>query len=321
MQSVPYWWSGPIGGLGNRLIAIAAVKACIDKQVICFPWLNDPSCPGEYEDILDPLPNLMVRKGPSSDAVPLHTQIWEPLNIYSYLNEVFDLKLSQSDFCKRLVFELRHLPFKLELTEQARQWRNGKGDVPMLGVHIRRTDRAAQHRNEFREFVLRKQGLSGELPLYLSALYGVFPSAFMQFYEDAVLCKSIGSFKKLYSNFNYSIFSDDHQQVLGLEKTAAFFGITRQKHLTRTYFTDSTKGLNGKDLRQTDIKGALVDLLCLSQCDAILQNNRASTFSLVASIIGATPIVTAKTHYPFWLAIEEATSLSPSHPDLSFCNL
>ncbi|MHA7870879.1 MAG: hypothetical protein ACX939_00875 [Hyphococcus sp.] len=58
----------------------------------------------------------------------------------------------------------------------------------------------------------------------------------------------------------------------------------------------------------------MLEMLCLASCDAIAQNNRASTFSLVASIIGATPIVTPRPRYPFWTTIEETTGMSPNDP-------
>lgn len=316
-ETEPYWWTGPICGLGNRLIALAAVRACINEQVLYFPWSEDPSCPGAYEDILEPMDNLQPRHARARGWPVLQTHGWEPLQIYAELKEALALDLSLADFCKKLVLELRGLPFKEALSARALEWRNSKGDAPLVGVHIRRTDRSALHRDQFRAFLMRKQGLNRELPIYLSALYGIFPSDFMSFYENVALVCALFSYKGEHEDFRYAVFSDSEQEISGFEKTAARAGIKNELRLTQSPAQESGVSMKAQVLRQTTIQDAVIDLLCLSQCDAIAQSNRASTFSLVASIIGAKPIITPKTRYPFWLSVEENTALSPSDPTFS----
>ncbi|MEM9616469.1 MAG: hypothetical protein AAF936_00780 [Pseudomonadota bacterium] len=318
MQPIRYWWSGPICGLGNRLVAIAAVRACIDERVtVYFPWSNDPSCPGRYEDILETFPNLIPASAAPPDAIPLNTHGWEPLSIYAELSEALKLDLSLANFCKKFVFELRHLPFKADLADGARTWRQNIDEGPLVGVHIRRTDRSEHHRKEFRAFVMRKQGLSRELPLYLSAMYGFAPDSFMRFYENLVLVRSSRRIKQHGAGFWYAVFSDDTNEIRGFEEVAAFAGIDNSRHRITAAVNGGEIESEQTRMRQTGIREAISDLLRLSQCDAIVQNNRASTFSLVASMIGATPILSAKTRYPFWLAIEEATGAAPFDPIFS----
>ncbi len=307
MSHDAYWWSGPIGGLGNRLIAIAAVKACTVDREVSFPWLNDPSCPGEYHDILDPIPNLNVGSRPSSHAVQLKTHNWEPLTIYRQLKKELRLSLSQSEFCLRFVDVLRHLPFKQGLKQKASQWRQAQSFEPIVGVHIRRTDRMAQHRKEFRRAIFRRQGISGELPLLLSAGYGIFPPGIISLYEDSVIGSQLKKIQRKNKKFAFSIFADNYRYVDGLKKRARWYGVQSAAYLAPALTATETFSAKAHQYRQTGLVDAVVDLLCLASCDAIIQNNRASTFSLAASIIGMTPIISAKTRYPFWHAIEGAS--------------
>ncbi len=306
MSDDSYWWSGPIGGLGNRLIAIAALKACVEERTIYFPWLNDPSCPGDFHEILDPIPNLHVGSSSSNHGVCLKTHNWEPLSIYRQLRNELDLSLSEPEFCIRFVDTLRHLPFKSELKQRASQWRQSHKNEPMIGVHIRRTDRLAQHREEFRRAIIRRQGISRELPLVMSAVYGIFPPAFVSFYENVVIGAQL---KKVFSqniNFGFSIFSDRRQHIEGVKKVTDRCGVATKNHLKPGPLNLKNFAEADQEHRQTSLVEAAIDLLGLASCDAIIQNNRASTFSLVASLIGMKPILSAKTNYPFWQAIENA---------------
>lgn len=308
MTEESYWWSGPIGGLGNRLIAIAAVKACIGNRRVFFPWLNDSSCPGDFHEILDPIPNLRVGSISPKNGIPLNTHNWEPLSIYSQLNKELDLSLSKSEFCLGFVHALRHLPINSDLKDQATQWRQSRGCEPMIGVHIRRTDRMAQHRDEFRKAIFRNQGISRELPIGLGAAYGIFPPGVISFYENTIIGAQLKKFKSQNKNFGFSIFVDNPQYIEGVKKMARWSGISNTTHLEPGPISLERTADADQGNRQTSLTNAVVDLLCLASCDAIIQSNRASTFSLVASIIGRTPIVSAKTGYPFWHAIETASA-------------
>ncbi len=314
MQSTSYWWSGPICGLGNRIIAIAAVKACVNHHAIYFPWSIDPSCPGAYEDIFKPTPNLTPRIYQPAECRVIDTHGWEPLDIYEQFNETLNLGLSLSEFCANFVYELRHLHFQDELVSTATKWRQSIGEASLLGVHIRRTDRTLHHRDQFRAFARGQQGLNRELPLYLSAMYGLLPPPFMRFYEDKALCHSLRQYKNTTQNFGYAAFSDDSQAVAGFEKAVASMGVDNERYRKKSPGINEIPEWNENYLRKTTIQESVIDLLCLSECDAIAQNNRASTFSVIASIIGAKPIITATPRYPFWRVIEQSTLMAPNNP-------
>jgi len=316
MQSTSYWWSGPICGLGNRIIAIAAVKACVNNHDIYFPWSIDPSCPGAYEDIFKPTPNLIPRSYQPAECCVIDTHGWEPLEIYEQFNETLNIELSLPEFCTNFVYELRHLHFHDELVSAAKDWRQKIGGNALLGVHIRRTDRTLHHRNQFRAFAMGQQGLNRELPLYLSAMYGFLPAPFMRIYEDKALCHSLRRYKNITQQFGYAVFSDDNQAAVGFEKAVASMGVDTEQYRKKSPGADEAFEWNNNHLRKTTIQESVLDLLCLSECNAIAQNNRASTFSVIASIIGAKPIITAQPRYPFWRVIKQSTSMQPNDPKL-----
>ena len=193
------------------------------------------------------------------------------------------------------------------LTEDAKQWRTLASQGALAGVHIRRTDRSAQHRQQFRDFLARKSGLSRELPIYLSALYGISPPQFMQRWENAALALSLGRFARTSGRFDFAIFSDDANATLAFKNAAKFYRVCGA-----AVDTEPGRMNSGGGIRRTELKDAVVDLLRLAQCDAIVQSNRASTFSLVAAIYGAKPIISAKTMYPFWNIIEASTGMEPN---------
>jgi hypothetical protein len=293
------------------LIAIAALKACVGDNAVCFPWSDDPSCPGTFEDIFSPDPFLVAALGPPPDARRLLTHGWEPLTIYSQLNESLKLNLSLEKFSRRFVAQLRGFTFKDDILSAVQGWPNS-ADGQVLGVHIRRTDRAAHHRDQFRGFLMGKQGLNGELPLYLSAMYGLLPAGIVRDYENGRLVAALRRTKKTCGK-KYAVFSDDEAEAIIFEKTARRngFHLVSQPAAAKA---PPQREQGDRRLRKSTIKRTLVDLLCLSQCSAIAQSNRASTFSAVAAIIGAKPIVTPEPRYPFWRAIREATGRAPNDP-------
>ncbi len=311
-----YWWSGPVCGLGNRLIAFAAVKACAGEYIIRFPWSDDPSCPGRFEEVFETRSNFAPAPAPLDDDVILNTHGWEPLTIYGQLNEALQLNLTLEEFCRKFVSELRSLEIRDDLKSAVRGWRSGcKGGL--LGVHLRRTDRTALHRDQFRAFLLRRQGLNRELPFYLSAMYGLLPSRFVSEYENRVLLSSMRKYKSAKPDARYAVLSDDEA-----ERSTFQIAVPRPDQTDWCFSGDDVLLVNKLDanksgLRRSGVAHAMSDLLKLSTCDAIAQSNRASTFSIVAAIMGATPILTPAPRYPFWQAIEESTGLAPNNPRLS----
>ncbi|WP_425408894.1 hypothetical protein [Hyphococcus sp.] len=308
-QSTDYWWSGPICGLGNRLIAIAALKACVGARRIYFPWSNDPSCPGAFDDIFQPDPNLIPAPAPPAGAVVLKTHGWEPLTIHRQLKEALKLSLSREAFCRKFVMALRGLAFRDDILISVRSWRE-KCPEALVGVHLRRTDRVKHHRDQFRAFLLRKQGLNRELPAALSALYGLAPDAFVRKYENASITRALKRFHTREGESRYAVFTDDPAEG------ADFVRIL--KKCGKVYAPEATAAIErpNSTMRSTDIKSALVDLLRLSRCDAIAQGNRASTFSIAAAIIGTREILTPEPLYPFWRVVTAETGRPANGPAL-----
>lgn len=297
------------------MIAIAAVKACVGERVIYFPWSDDPSCPGRFEDVFNADPNLIPASGPASNATVLETHGWEPLTIYEQLRAALRLTLSLEEFCRNFVLELRSLKFRSGILDAVRDWRVQCNET-LLGVHIRRTDRTAHHKGQFQAFLMGKQGLNRELPVYLSAMYGLCPASFMSAYENVALVRSMRRFGKERNDLRYAVFTDNRREALGFEKAAFRYGVA---YVTEEGAVRSSKRAENRfdqGLRETSLRNAVIDMLRLSECDAIAQGNRASTFSIVASIIGAKPIITPGPLYPFWRVIKDANGCAANDPGL-----
>ncbi len=290
-------------------MAFAAVRACADGRAVQFPWSNDPSCPGEYEDIFEPVPGFERAVAPVPGSIYVETG-WEPFGVYDQFNRVLALNLPQAEFSRRLVLELRRLPFRPALVQAAADWRQAQGGQPLVGVHIRRTDRIDLHRKQFNDFLTGKAGINRELPVYLTAMYGLCPPGFIRSYENAMLSLALRRYKSAFPDFSYAVFTDDRDEAGGFHKAADNYGAGGARRLKQSPQTEYMAKTDR--LRRTTIADAVVDLLCLSQCDAIAQGNRASTFSLVASILGSRPVITAKTMYPFWRQIENDTEMTPN---------
>lgn len=307
----PIWWTGPICGLGNRMMAIAAVRACAGERPVRFQWSNDASCPGAFEDV------FTVSDGfaPSTAAPPSEAIAtgWEPYEIFETFKSALGLSMSRAAFSARLLHALDTLPIRNVHVDVARAWREAQGAAPLIGVHVRRTDRTEQHRRQFQDFLMRKSGLNRELPVLLSAFYGLAPAASLCAYENAMLSSAVRRFGAAQDNHAYVIFADDKNEALNVEQA-----LTRSvPNAAKREGPQSDPPPQMERLRATSLSAAMIDLLCLAQCDAIAQGNRASTFSLAAAIIGRKPILTAKTRYPFWRMLEEDLGVAPNMPPLT----
>ena len=116
---------------------------------------------------------------------------------------------------------------------------------------------------------------------------------------------------KKYGADKYAVFSDS------TDGEALFSKMMRVGIIKKVVpVQDHDNQIVESNLRKTNIEDAMIELLCLSKCDAIAQSNRASTFSLVAAMIGGKPILTPETRYPFYHAIKAETGMPPNSPVL-----
>ncbi len=303
----PIWWAGPICGLGNRMMALAAVRACAGDTPVRFIWSNDDSCPGEYEDVFIATDAFAPAEAAPDDVRVIQTG-WEPYEIFEVFRKELGLDVSRATFSARLVAALDGLAFHDAHLGASKDWRAAQGEAPLVGIHVRRTDRTAQHRRQFRDFLMRKSGLNRELPLLLTALYGLAPTSLLRVYENAHLTSAYRGYCKNLSDCSFAVFADDEIEAQNVETAIA----RNAPKALRRKGPDSEPLQHLQRLRRTSLSSAMIDLLCLSKCDAIAQSNRASTFSLVAAMIGRTPILTATSRYPFWLKLEEDLGAAPN---------
>ncbi|WP_411817498.1 hypothetical protein [Hyphococcus sp. DH-69] len=233
----------------------------------------------------------------------IETHPWEPFRIFNSLDAHFSLGMTEREFAFRFIQSLRSLPVRTVLNEKATAWRNNIQARKLVGVHLRRTDRAAHHRQQFRAFLMRKQGLNRELPLYLNIMYGVLPQGMVHFVENTHIMNMI----KKYGADKYAVFSDS------MDGEASFSKMMRVGKIKKVVpVQDNDNQIVESNLRKTNIEDAMIELLCLSKCDAIAQSNRASTFSLVAAMIGGKPILTPETRYPFYHSVKAEMGMPPN---------
>ena len=307
-----FWWAGPRGGLGNRLLAIAAVRACAIDTEVKFMWNEDNGCPGKYEDVLEPIPFFTLLTEPPRQSNALTHLSWNPLEIFDELSGLFGLSMGMNEFSTRFIAALKTSPFKPQLVSAAKDWRACFGSHKVIGIHIRRTDRIKHHQAALRS----KQGgnsvlyVKKQLPFFQSLLYRFGSDRLIGDLENIELYRRIAP-KILSPDWRLATFSDDEREKKRFTKgwqwsqpnKVTVFGLSKTSEITTN--ATSTR-------RKTSLRDAAIELLCLSRCDAIAQNNSASTFSLVASIIGSKPILTTKTHHDFWRRIEDVSKTSPN---------
>ena len=306
-------WSGPSGGLGNRMLALAstsAIAGLLNAEIV-FPWVNSPVCPCGYDDLFRHIPGIRVqRSGPSPGRI-VQTDRWNPVRIGNDFERALGIKLNDEDYYLRFIQALRTMTFSDDVRYRLSR-RTVSGDHrTVLSVHIRRTDRMPHHRKLYRHpfsafRIARNTGFLKSMH-YLS-----LPESMVVRMENKAMARIIRTFIRETPHAVYSVYSDSREGVQGMIRFCRAAGISEHR------YAPGYPGSQGSDywgeygMRKTRIRDALVELVEMSESSGIIQNNPASTFALVASIRGRVPIVSKQPIHEFWRKITRVLGDTPN---------
>lgn len=296
-------WTGPIYGLGNRLLALAAAAAVgsmVDRP-IAFGWRNDDECPCDADELFAASDRLTVVASEPLEDAELDTLEWDPLLILQRAREVTTRALPVRPFLEAFLENLRTLPIQADIHERARRWSQApeRGETN-VAIHIRRTDRIAHHRNLFARGAPLNELLT--FGVGKSLLYLVSSPERIRDVEDREILRLLRrTIRRMTTRSTYTLYCDSRSELERLESWL----LRRAAGLD--YYPSpatTTEAWDTGNLRETSARDALVELLAMSSASSIVQSNRTSTFSLVAALIGRTPIVSRRPAHRFWREIE-----------------
>lgn len=306
-------WSGPVGGIGNRMLALAAASSLVKllQSEIHFNWAEEPRCKCEYDEVFGEMPGLMVDRIESSGYSRIETGWKDPDGILKGFEEILHIKLDEETYYYQFLKSLRDLNYSEYVREQlSRCLKKCQGNYN-LALHIRRTDRIVHHKKVYKHGfdainIIRNTGIKKSIQ-YLFLPESVISQLENRYFTDIL--------KKNFSNFpdsTYSLYCDSRDE---LESTLQYFrnaGIPDQ-HYLMSYCADPKNECWGEfGIRKTSMRDALVELLEMSKSSWIAQNNRASTFSVVAAIIGRIKIISQTPAHKFWRRIKAILGESPN---------
>lgn len=298
-------WSGAEGGLGNRMLGIASALALskILNSEITFTWNNNRNCPAEYADLFKAMPGLHVNNNPKDKLIQVKTSGWDPINIFEGFKTQIDNDLDLENFLFEFIRSLKDLPFSDYVKQQFLNWKKNLIVKTNLAIHIRRTDRIEHHKYLYKKifskqflYIIRSTGLIKSLQ------YTFFSPDYLKSIENNSMKKLLNQYLSDKPGITYSLYCDSFEDLIQTEKE--FNNISYSLCYYPSYCSINRDEIWGQfGVRKTQIQDALIDLLCMSASTWIAQNNSASSFSLVASIIGGTPIVTRQPTHNFWKKI------------------
>ncbi len=168
------YWSGPTGGLGNRMLGLASASAVADvvESEICFSWRNTPRCPCEYNALFTSIPGLRISHPPKRSQKIVQTDGWNPVRIVNDFENNLRVEFDRETFWYRMVHTLRTVEYSHSVNKKLTESRNPLSGRDALAIHIRRTDRLVHHgrlyRHKHRAFrIARNTGLVKSLQYLL----------------------------------------------------------------------------------------------------------------------------------------------------------
>lgn len=307
-------WSGPSGGLGNRMLALASASALaglLDTQ-ITFTWPVTPDCPCRYTDLFQQIDGLVVEPMPGGHRHRVVTCGWNPVRIFKgFTTALVGTRVEEADFYYAVIRALRAFRYSDNV------WRKISGGTPdrrghtHLALHTRRTDRYRFHRTVYRHKVyalsiMRNTGMAKSLQ------YLLLPESWVRNIENRYLGKLLQGFLAAYPGATYTLFGDSETEIEELKRFINAAGIMEGRHYP-AFCSRSAAGCGGQfGIRDAHPCDALVDLLEMSTSDLIAQSNPASTFSLVAAMIGGVQIISKQPTHAFWRRMQAVLKQPPN---------
>lgn len=312
-------WIGPGGGLGNRILGLAAALALSRSlhSTIAFPWHALPVCPAEFHDLFEDMPGIQIDNSIQPGMEVVGENPWEPFVICREFEKQLRHAISLEEYFLNFLEAIRTLKYRKSLLGELDSYRSLTGSAGFIAFHIRRTDRVAFHKNSLRRLLSVKRFKKSLAAIYNAGFgktlqYTLFSADRIRAMENVHLAKMCRNLLADDNALHYSIYADSY------DETAVFLQELRRLGIPREYYTPSYCNMEGQSevwgkfgRRNTSVQSALIELLAMSASKGILQNISASSFSICSSIIGKTPILTVQPRHLFWREIEKILGKPP----------
>ncbi len=307
------YWSGPTGGLGNRMLGLAsasAVAGLLEKEIF-FSWRNTPRCPCEYNELFSSISGLRIGHPPKLGQRIVQTDGWNPVRVVNDFEKSLRVEIDRETFWYRMVHTLRTLEYSHSVTSKLAKFHKLSSGTDSLAIHVRRTDRLIHHGRLYRH-KLSAYRIARNTGLKKSLQYLLFPTPFVCRLENRTLLTLLKNFLSKYPTATYSLYCDSREEHDRVRQYFKDGGIPVMKYRAGYCGLPESGAWGTYGIRNTRVRDALVELLEMSRNHYIVQNNPASTFSLVAAIIGSVPIISRKPTHEFWQAIAEKLGAEPN---------
>ena len=239
------------------------------------------------------------------------TSGWNPVRIFKGFSSTLDTKVEEADFYYKMIRALRAFRYSDDVREKMSECTAIRRGDTHLALHTRRTDRFRFHRTVYRHqlsafSIVRNTGMIKSLQ------YLLLPESWVRGIENHYLGKLLEGFLSAYPDATYTLYADSETEIEDLQQFINTAGMMDSRHYP-AFCRRSADGRRGPfGMRDVHPRDALVDLLEMSTSDRIAQNNPASTFSLVAAMIGRVQIISKQPTHAFWRRMQAVLKKPPN---------
>lgn len=289
-------------GLGNRVLglcAIAAIAKILNVKIETC-WAKNQTSDAYFLDLFKPIENIYVRNCKLKFALCDSQHC--PEKIYETLDEHLDSMIPATLFYKVFLKQIRNLSFSEKVENKVNFYLKETNIKQTIAVHIRRTDRYTQIDDNWKKLFNLSTLRHGYSILRRTGLIQCFTYLFLgrkitEFLENRRIYKLLDKQTKAFKTKKYMIVADSMCSYTSFKK---FLQKKNANFEEVPSYTQVNKQWEKRGKRETSIESALVEMIIISKCKAIIQNLSVSTFSGVAAIMGKTPILSEYPPHPFW---------------------
>lgn len=306
-------WSGPTGGIGNRMLALSSVSALsrmLDTE-IRFTWDDSPVCPCSFSDLFAQIEGAQEGIKGAGCARRVETCGWHPLRIRKAFETLLGVRIREDDFYYGMIRAMRGFRYDDAVNAQVAESGRNRGGKEILSVHLRRGDRYEHHHRVYR-FHLYAFSIIKNTGFKKSLQYLLLSENRLRKIENENIRRLVEMHLNAFANGSYSLYGDSKGEIGRLAGFLRTSGIPPVKYSPGFCCHKKNERLKAFGIRDTYPREALVELLEMSTSCGIVQNTPASTFSLVAAIIGRAAIKSQQPSHAFWVRIREVLGTAPN---------
>jgi hypothetical protein len=292
------------------LASASAISVLLHTE-IDFHWSASPACPCHYDDIFQHIDGLRPHAAASRSRNRIVTSGWHPVRILKGFANALKVSVNEADYYYQLIRSLRTFRYSAYVRQRYGECRNERQGRENLSVHIRRTDRYAFQKAVYRQTIYAI-GIMRNTGLAKSLQYLLLPESSLRKIENRYCLRLLDHYLHATPHATYSICGDSTLEIEAFSGLIQASGIPDDRYHPAfcTRQGEVAWGLFG--IRATHPRDALVDLLEMSASTHIAQSNPASTFSLVAALIGGVPIISRRPSHGFWRKMRAVLGAPPN---------